>query len=414
MKIWDVVKCGLQDLKAHKSKNRISFMLIFLAIVVYIGVNSTMESIERGGYDIVNGTVTRSLVYEDDDKSNEEKLSYAIDKFGNDKRVKNIFLSWGDYLLMTETEEFFGIPSYNVREVNFFKEILDYDYKGEKKEPAYDEVILPRYFYDIGVYTEYSCANSDELIGKTITFKSDRSGAKYDMKVIGTYNNITHRVGWDEIYVNEEFSIDCKKDYYLYVKGQKYNENPPANVIILLEYGYNSSEVCEEFHNIVYYESDMSGAVFQKIQRSEEVVGYNNYIITIGNMVSLMLLFVAVVNIMISSISEVNLRKWEFALKMSMGYRKRYLVAIFAVEKIANALKALMVSVLVLWVYSTVLTYYYQNIEVYWKRGYMISISGKNVLFAMILSVVAALTGVFVSRLIIRNVKIAKALKSEG
>ncbi len=48
MKIWDVVKCGLQDLKAHKSKNRISFMLIFLAIVVYIGVNSTMDSIEQG------------------------------------------------------------------------------------------------------------------------------------------------------------------------------------------------------------------------------------------------------------------------------------------------------------------------------------------------------------------------------
>lgn len=380
-------------------------MLIFLAIVVFVGVNSTMDSIRRGGYDVVNGTNTRKLLYENYAQTEEEELSYIIDKFGDDKRVKNIYLSWSSYATMTGTQDLIGVPTKSIRLHTFHTEILDYGYKGEKKQLEYDEVILPRYIYDAGVYTEYTYADTNGLIGKKITIIVGKEKKEYNLKVIGNYDNAAYANGGDIVYVNGKFAKECRKEN---------NNQSQGKVSIILEYGYDAAKIRDEFHKIVYEESDMTASVTQANTISEENIGFYNYAITVGNLVSLMLLFVAVVNIMISSITEVAHRKWEFALKMSMGYRKKHLIAIFMVEKVVNALQALIVSVIVLGVYSTVLTYYYKNLEIYWKRGYVISISAEKVMIAMILSVLAALTGVLVSRIIIKNIKISKVLKSKG
>lgn len=86
-KIKDIFLCGLQDLKQQKKSNRISMVLIFLSLVIYIGVNSHVNSINSGikevGNRLYGRVATGSFI---DEKQKEEFMA----KYSGDERIREI------------------------------------------------------------------------------------------------------------------------------------------------------------------------------------------------------------------------------------------------------------------------------------------------------------------------------------
>ncbi len=429
MRFRDIIGCGIIDLSTQRKSNRIAFVLIFLSIVVYVGVNSTINGIINGTINTVSGHDTRILFMEGIGDAKEE-YKLVEEKFGNEEYVQEIYTGVVNLGCMRwyDTFDFFGVNKQDILVSSSYESLFNYDYKGEKHMPEYDEVILPRYMYDIGIYDEYSYANCDELIGKTITLRNEafllegEEGEEYKLKVIGTYDNITKKYHNNMIFINEEYMMDMmricaeKMVEYGQMIGADVLESekiPNKNVFIFIKEGYNINEVHKKMDMIMREELNEDDEVISLLcDFDPEVEGFYYYVIAVGNIVAIIILLLAVVNILISSISEVKARSWEFALRMSMGYRKEDIIKIFTVEKVANALKALVVALVVLVLYTTALTYYNQNMEVYWKRSWIITVDIKSSLIATGLIILAALAGAVTARFTINKIEVAKTLKA--
>ncbi len=433
MQLRDIICSGIQDLKTQRKKNRISFILIFLSIIVYIGVNSTVNGILKGSYDTVNGHSSRILYVKGEGDARKE-YEFLVGKYGDDERIQEIYtgMAYLNGMLWEETMDFLGTPSEEMDFSTCYESVFNYDYMGERRMPEYNEIILPRYIYDKGIYDEYTYANGDKLIGKTLTFINDsyrenetEDLERYQMKVIGTYDNISKKYNGNVIFCNNDFmqemmNILGDRMYQCYQEnGEEWMTKEIAQrdmcVFFFIKEGYNIEEVYNDLN--VKISKDMKlhkedDAVFKLTNMQTEVMSYYYYVISMGNIVSFILLCIAVINILISSINEVKDRRWEFALKRAMGYRKQDIVGIFAVEKVCNVLKALVVSIITLFLYTKLISYYNQNMVEFWKRSWIITIDVGNVVVSMILVVMVALMGVIVAGFSIGNIEVAKTLKA--
>lgn len=427
MKNIDIFKCGIIDLNSQKKKNRISFILIFLSIIIYVGVNSTIDGTVRGINDKLSGHDARILyMYGEGDAEVEYQL--LIDKFGDYECVQEIYTGVTNYGAMRwyDVEDFLGVNKQGILISSSYESLLNYDYKGEKRLPEYNEVILPRYMYSMGIYDEFSYANCDELIGETLIFKNEafyEESEEYKLKVIGTYDNLTKMYHNNMIFVNEDFLMDM-----MWIYGEnmvKYHQEigetwmtddyavPDKCVYIFVKEGYNINEICKKMDSIMKEEfNDDDQVIYPLCYLDPEVEGVYYYAKAVGNIVSAVLLFLAIINIAISSITEAKNREWEFALKMAMGYRREDIIKIFAVEKVLNVIKALCTAVFILFLYTNALTYYNQNMEEYWKRSWVITVDLKSSLIALVIIVFTALLGVVFAKESINKINISKTLKA--
>ncbi len=429
MKFRDIIGCGIIDLRTQRKSNRIAFILIFLSIVVYVGVNSTVCGIMNGVINAVSGHDTRILYMQGEGEA-EEEYKLLTEMFKSDERVQEIYVG-KDYfgsMRWYDTFEFLGVNMQDVLISSSYESLLNYGYKGEKRLPEYDEIILPRYMYNMGIYDEYSYFNCDELIGKTLTFKNEaflyegEESEEYKLKVIGTYDNVTKTYHNNVMFVNVEFIKDM---LWIYAENEVAYNNKMGNemtieeaepnmvVYLFIKEGYNINDTYEEMNSLLKEKLQTENNVLGLFTRFDpEVEGLYYYAIAIGNIVSVILLMLAIINILISSVTEVKTRNWEFALRMSMGYRKSDIIKIFAVEKVANVMKALAVALITLFLYTTALTYYNQNMEVYWKHSWVITVDVKSSLIAMVLITISALAGVVTASFAINKIEEAKTLKA--
>lgn len=425
----DILLSGLQDLKTQKKKNRISMMLMFLSLIIYIGVNSTVDSINRNVHDVLNCLEARIATTTESAEDTENVLDTLKEKYGDDKRIKDIFISTDDTSVeWVNVQDILFVDSQQINFDCFNTQVLEYGYNGERKAPDMDEVIIPKYLYDVGVYDLYTYADGDKLIGETLEFEyktyyGDYS-EKYRLKVIGTYDNIKARRVDCHFYVNGAISIGINDLNYLEKKGRE--EEYRKEIEELFGEGAGEEYTTEKYGHVSVYVSenyDMdemiqeiakeTGIVLMKnVILDEELQGYFQYVVVVGNTVSFMLLIIAMINIIISSISEAKSRKWEFALKMSMGYTKKDVISVFLVEKLANMLRAVLLSLFVLVIYSIIITYAYQNLFEYWKKSYTIILNIENIAIAMGLAVLAGLAGVLAGRIFIREINVAETLKA--
>ena len=422
----DIICIGAQDLRAQKKKNRISFLLVFLSLVIYIGVNSTIESMQRNTNDILEKPEGRLLVLPEPEGEN----SYSTllkERYADDERIENIFVSVP--IREVTWENCSEILYQDEEEVNLrfaYDQMLDYISKGEKRIPEKNEIIIPKYLYNMGVYDQYTYADGDELIGKKITLTYTSSIEEYtktyEFEVIATYDNVRMCENGDLFFANVEIGLEVEQLCYEEAL-ERYNENikymvgeiePAEEVIqhnvrtfVYVSLGYD----VEEVRNQIYDESGIMMSVNRRV--SQDIIFYYNYVAVVGNVIAVSLLMVAVINIIISSISEVSRRKWEFALKISMGYRRSDIIKIFFVEKFLNLLKALALALFVIAAYSLVATYAMQNLLEFWKRAYTIMISPMNVMVSILLIFMASLIGVIVGRISINKINVVKELKAK-
>lgn len=422
-KIKDIFLCGLQDLKQQKKSNRISMVLIFLSLVIYIGVNSHVNSINSGikevGNRLYGRVATGSFI---DEKQKEEFMA----KYSGDERIREITqFAYQKTIEWQDTEEILYVDKAKVNMWGFFDAVLDYDYKGERKAPDKDEIIMPRYLYDVGIYDTKHCGDGDSLIGKTVkmVFETSEGHTKkeYEFKVIGTYDNIRARkmecscftnmqllIEWDKFIYEEEKAAEEEVNQMLIEMGEEPNfeASLSEHTALYIAEDYNVQNVLEDIY-------DESGVFFnQMIKLDESVQGYFKYVVQVGNLISIMLLCISVINISLSSINEVKHRKWEFALKMSMGYTKNDIVGIFFVEKLVNMIKALLMALFILGLYCVAATYIIRNHMEYWKKDYVIELQPDKLIIAIALVFIAGMIGTIAGRFFIKDINVSEELKS--
>ncbi len=425
-KLKDILKSGYEDFCSQKKKNRLSFLLMMFSLLIFVGVNSAVNSILKG----VNATIyypearVATLTYSAEDGDMYEKVK---ELFKDDDRIEDVF-KMADYTVVDwmNTQEYFGEEQIEIKIESFCTPILEYVEQEDIKRLEYNEILIPKYLYDIGKYDEKSYYDGDKLVGKTIELVyNDYNGEEmksFEVEIVGTYDNVATRVGSDSLYANEEFIDDLntlsyeaelayadeyKKDLEEMGMGpDSYVVNVEKKVGIYINKKYDISQVLSDI-------SEETGIYFsQGITVSDETYSFYGYITFVANIVSFMLLVVAFFNIVISSMNEVKMRNWEFALKLSMGYTYKDIVFIFFVEKLINMLKSLVISVGIIAVISLVATVIFKNFMGRYGSMVNFGLDIKYVLLSMCLVAIAALSGVISSKNSIDSIEVAKVLKS--
>lgn len=427
--IKDIISAGFQDLKAWKKRNRISLILFFLTLVVYIGINSYVNTIEEDCYVVENTLASRiCTVLLGSEQEVQEFCDMMNDNYGDDERVREVLpMSLHTFVKWVDAKEILYVQNATMDIRSCFEAVLDYDYKGEKRIPKENEIIAPRYLCDIGMYDSKNLGDGDELIGRTIkvNFETSRGlyNKEYEFKVIGTYDNIKTRDAGNIFYVNPQIPVDLKNlqndedieeiDEIM----EELTEELGEEIVLESQRKYyvgvyvNEGYDIDAFIDELYKENEK---YFMGRYRFVEptLVSYYSYIRFVGNIISMMILIVAIINIIISSINEVNDRKWEFALKMSMGYRKKDIVSIFFVEKLVNLIKALALATFIVFLFCVEATYISRNFLEYWKRDYVYTLSFGNIAIAVVLIIFAGLIGTLVANAKIGQIEIASELKA--
>lgn len=425
-KFKDIIKSGYEDFHAQKKRNRISFVLIMMSLLVFVGVNSAVNSIVKCANSTIYYPEARIAMctYMEEDG---DVLAQVKEFFKDDKRVKDVFKT-ADYTEMKwqNTQEYFGVDEVQVEIESFCTPILDYVDKNSIKELEYDEVLVPKYIYEFGKYDEHTYYDGKKLVGKTIELVYCDFGGKeiktFEVKIVGTYDNIATRIGGDSIFVNQDFleevymlsygaelsnTEDFKQEMIeMGMDPDTYVVNLQRKVGIYISEKYDIDEVLSDIHN-------ETGLYFSKsIAVSEETYGFYGYVAFVANLVSFMLLIIAFLNIVISSINEVKARKWEFALKLSMGYTYKDIISIFFVEKVVNMLKSFVVSLVIIAVFSGAATLILHKLLGRYGRILSFGLDVKYVALAIGLVIVAAFSGVISGRNSIKNIEVAEVLKS--
>lgn len=430
----DIIKTGYLDNKTQRKRNRISLILMVLSLIIYIGVNSTVNSINSSIHDIMYAPEARALVtffvpeYDGvDGKTFEEYKREMTEYFKGDERVKDVYFFMEDTLVeWCNVKEVFGEEKVSVTINSFCEPMLEFSDDKDLSEPKYNEVIIPKYIYDIGAYDKYTCFDGDELIGENITIKYTDSygeGTKeYNLKVIGTYDNIRARYSGCHLLLNEDLTKEiCEYEYSIAKKNEQAIKQELEDMgispdsyeeVLIYRLGLYISEDYDMGDMLDYMMAEFGVAGVTYVSLDDNLQSYFGYIINIANVVSFMLLIIALINIVISSINEVKDRKWEFALKMSMGYKRSDIVKIFFVEKFVNMLKALLISLVLVAIYGMAATYVYQELMEYWKKVYVISVDWGIFAIAFLLVSIAAFIGVLVARISINSINVAESLKS--
>ncbi len=423
-KLKDIILSGLQDLKSQKKRNRISFILIFLSLVTYIGVNSHINSVSDGLNASMEFLESRIIIDTVQEGMAEERLALLEELYGDDERVRQMSLCTTEISLeWIQASDVLYTDSARVPTLGCYDAVLDYDYEGEKRIPEENEIILPRYLCEVGIYDTKNLGDGDALIGQTIKMRYETPNNVHsqtiEFKVIGTYDNLKARSSGCICFINPQLALDLQELKYdddvqsqeelkMIFGDEAYEVTKDECYSIYVEEGYDVDAFIEEI-----YEATDGEILFMRYKMLDDsMIGYFEYVIQIGNLISVMLLFVAVINIIISSINEVKDRKWEFALKMSMGYTRNDIIGIFFVEKLVNLIKALLLSVLVVGLYSIVVTFISRTLLEYWKREYLYIIYPQNVVIAIFLVVITGLIGTLVARITIKDINVAKELKS--
>ncbi len=421
-KFIDIIKCGLEDLKAQKKRNRISLILVFLSLITYIGVNSYINSINNSIEASMNALDARVASYNVEEGCLEQDLAMLHSLYDDDERIKEIFqcvphttIKWID------ASDVLYVNASDISINACYGAVFEYGYKGEEKIPDECEIIMPRYLCEVGIYDEKNMGDGDALIGQKIKLKyitdSGLYSKQYEFEVIGTYDNILSRSVGCIGFVNYQIPLELRELNY---------DDEEKNIDEILEIDPNYKVIRGKYIGIYVAEGYDIDEVIKDISKDTDgkvnllkhriinptVEGYYQYIMQIGNIISVMLLIIAIINISISSLNEVRDRKWEYSLKMSMGYTKRDIVGIFFVEKLANLMKALILVIFTVGVYCLVATYISQHYLEYWKREYVYTIYPVNVIIAMILIIMAGLIGTLVAKNAIGDINIAKELKS--
>ena len=225
--IKELFFAAFQNQRRRKKYTRTVFFLMFLSMVICIGVNSIVISIDGSIRNVTDKPLGKLLQIIDNTEDNSminvlrEELG-GLDRIGSIGRlIPFLEVTWYD------TEDILYSETVNVDVVAYFSGMDEYGISGKYSDIAYGEVLIPEYLYGLGDYGLYEYTSGSLLIGKEIEISIHNNNNEKDyyhtLRIVGTYDNINsgcinkfffiNDLQADEIYTqtNEDIEIDIEK-----------------------------------------------------------------------------------------------------------------------------------------------------------------------------------------------------------
>ncbi len=429
--IKELFFAAFQNQRRRKKYTRTVFFLMFLSMVICIGVNSIVISIDGSIRNVTDKPLGKLLQIIDNTEDNSminvlrEELG-GLDRIGSIGRlIPFLEVTWYD------TEDILYSETATVDVVAYFSGMDEYGISGKYSDIAYGEVLIPEYLYGLGDYSLYEYTSGSLLIGKEIKISIHNNNNEKDyyhtLRIVGTYDNINsgcinkfffiNDLQADEIYTqtNEDIEIDIEKMKELFKEELKKDPNMIDEDNYYTKhyigvYVKNRSDV-KEIQELI--DETINEPTFIMQVPDESLLQYFQMILDICRIVVLMLLAVAFASLVITLLTEIKQRNGEIAVYFAMGYSYRGIILMLALEKAIMLFWAGLAAFLFTGAGILGGNYFIQTCLPFYRRTIVLSYDWSMVGSALLVLVVAALVSLFFTAIHIRKFNLADVMKSE-
>lgn len=416
MKNTEAIKMACNNMSGRKKIGKAMAIIMFLALFVYLLVNSVTLSVNGVLKLFDEVPVARNIIYKDVDGTLYEQINSKINQLEHVEEVYKYV-----YEIVADIEQIKEVKysSYSVGACS--NQYEDYIVKGTM--PKEGEILLPHYLF---ATEDGNYVNVEKYIGEDIEVEvSDCFDKKitHKFKVSGTYDNIYALMGTSMVLVNPG---DATKLYDSSMNGieelleEKKKEEDDENVMYFgYEKKYYIAVVVDDARNIdtvvqqIYQAFGVSG-------RPELITDYNTLesvfpmirLVCVGITIALL---IVVLIMMISVIgNDINSRKKEMSVYMVQGYERKDLIKILSTEYLLRLVPILFSAVIssigMLWIASLVRDKFLSMEYGVFKFEFAFN----GMLAACVITVVVWLVAVLTISEKVKNIQIIDELKSEG
>lgn len=429
--IKELFFAAFQNQRRRKKYTRTVFFLMFLSMVICIGVNSIVISIDGSIRNVTDKPLGKLLQIIDNTEDNSminllrEELG-ELDMIGDIGRlIPFLDVTWYN------TEDILYSETATVSVVAYFSGIGEYGMSGKYSDIEYGEVLIPEYLYGIGDYGLYEYTSGSLLIGKEIeiSIHNNYNNQEYyhTLRIVGTYDNINsdcinkfffiNDLQADEIYTqkHEDIEIEIEEMKELYKEELKKDPNMIDEDNYYTKhyigvYVKNRSDV-KEIQELI---NEVINALSFMMQAPDEsLLQYFQMILDICRIVVLMLLVVAFASLVITTLTEIKQRNGEIAVYFAMGYSYKSIILMLALEKAIMLFWAGLLAFLFTGAGILGGNYFIQTCLPFYRRSIVLSYDWNIVGSAFLVLVFASLVSLFFTAVQVRKFNLADVMKSE-
>jgi len=427
--IKELFLAAFQNQRRRKKYTRTVFFLMFLSMVICIGVNSVVKSIDASIRNVTDKPLGK-LLQIIDNSEDDSMLNLVRDELGTLDMTGDVtrLIPFTD-AIWYDTGDILYSENATVSLVAYFHGMDEYGMSGKYSGIEYGEVLIPEYLYGMGDYNLYEYTSGSLLIGKEIkiSINNDNNGKDYyhTLRIVGTYDNINsscmnnfffiNDLQADEIYTQqcEDIEIEIEKMKELY--KEEWERNPDLfddyyTKHYIGVYVKNRGDV-EEMQELIEETTGMRSFLMQV--PDESLLQYFQMILDICRIVVLMMLAVAFASLVITTLAEIKQRYGEIAVDFAMGYSYRSIILMLAFEKAVMLFWAGLAAFLFTGAGILGGNYFIQTCLPFYRRTIELSYDWNIVGSAFLVLVLAALVSLFFTALHVRKFHLADMMKSE-
>ncbi len=366
MSIRDYIFLASKNLSIRKKSVCISIFLISLAILILVMslsyANCFLDAMDRA----INENISyRTIAVMDYGDITKEEMLEKVDSINNVEKV----------ILQSNYQT--GVKLINIEDRFFKDSSISIQGASNKIQPNIiagrgfdkDELgvcIVPEKFYPYDEFDPEKIIDGKSLIGKKIkieyysidyrTFKSSINKAfNKEFTVIGVYNPNENVDDYSYCYIPFE-------DIENIVKDIKDNTLYKEKTIIVEDKGLFA--IVDKAENVEKVLNDIQSLNCRAIIRSVANTDLMNVIKTICLIVFGIIIVIALINIIISSIKSIIDRKYDIGMQKAIGYKNKYIQGILFMENIIIGVLSYVIAIIVALVLNFVVNKYVVNNDI--------------------------------------------------
>ena len=441
MRVTERIKIAVIDGRSQKRYTRATLFFLMLSVIVFVGVNCIIGSIQDSIHTLEDKPDGRILVFVGREDQMRELKDYLEMEYDNREALGDVFyLSSDNEICWEDSKEYMQEDFVNISIFSYFQEIRNYFCDGENRKPEAGEVVLPKYLYDMGVYDNVNYYDAGTLVGKNIevTVRDVEGKHTETLKVIGTYNNVSSQMS-NKFLMNDEQMLE----WYLNLNGvtektisrylDNLDEEQLEEIAVCIEMEYLGDEEAfwldwlgAEPYVCIYvkpeYNMEAIGEdIFEKTEMralkytvlDDSLLLYLDFLKLAGNLISGLLILTTMINITLMTSAEVSRREKDFALRCTQGFLKRDVIVILALEKFISFGLAVLGAVAVVGVLMFCGNYVIDQLFPFYLRYVELSYDGGILLGAIGCAAIGVVLGMCVALPKLWKLDLVRTLKRE-
>lgn len=422
----EVFAIARTDKKAYRHRTRGVFFLILISMTIFLVVNMLFSYVIDGAESIMNKPYGRTVSIIVNSADKESEMEQICDSLDSMEAVGQIFWHIAVQEVKWENANIIGVTREKIQLASSIDAMQDYVTEGSARLQQ-GEILVPKYLYDIGIYDDYHYADGSELIGTTVDITVNNrytdETKSYSFVVAGVYDNIEAKCSSDIFCLSQEDAlnifeyINCyQEEIYIEELANQYGiENKeeledlksPHYVGLYIKTGYDMQTVMAQI------EEKTGESVFLFMRSDEVLVEYYDFIRYMCNFLMGMFLFLAALVILAAFWKDINERKEQMALRMTLGYTLKLQMFSFLLEKLQLFLKAVLCSLFLDVCFIFAGNYIIQHWLAFYLKSYKIQFSIQAFAVIFLGSMLEAAICIALVLFEVRKISPAQMLKKE-